>query len=137
MQNLIKRFSIIHRKSGIQLDKRLKALDIPYGQFMYILCVCEQEGLSQEQLATVLQIDKGSVARTLQQLERQGYILRIVSAEDKRQNLIYPTEKSKTAYPQITNTIDRWQEELTSNLSAIEIDILANLLDKVLANLEQ
>lgn len=62
---------------------------------MYIMCICDNEGLSQEKLSAELQIDKGSVARTIKHLEKDGYITRIVSKDDKRQHQIFPTIKAK------------------------------------------
>jgi DNA-binding MarR family transcriptional regulator len=76
---LIRRFSFIPRQSGINLDRQLKKLNLSFGQFLYIMCICENAGLSQENLSSRLKIDKGSVARTVKQLEADGYITRSVS----------------------------------------------------------
>lgn len=135
MQALIKQFSVIHRQTAINLEKVLKSLDIPYGQFMYILCICENEGLSQEKLSSELQIDKGSVARTIKGLEQQGFIVRTPSKTDRRQNQLFSTEKSRRVYPQIIDVLNRQEQKLTADFSHTERETLLNLLDKVMKNL--
>ncbi len=131
MDHLGKVFSIIHRTSAAHMEKALKALGVPYGQFMFILCICDHEGFSQEQLAAELKMDKGFVARTVKNLEQQGFVRRMESPDDRRQKILFPTEKSKRLYPKITGVIQQQEQYLTKNLSDIEKDLLRSLLDKV------
>lgn len=135
MSSLVNSFSIIHRQSAIMLDKQLKSMDISVGQFMAILCICETEGLSQEQVATRLRIDKGAVARTVRQLMEAGYVTRCVSREDRRQYQLFPTEKARAVHAGIVQITDSWEKSLTGGLTDIEADLLRNLLDKVVAQL--
>ena len=136
MKSFVHHFSVIHRQSAINIERRLKKLGLPYGQYMYILCICDNKVLSQEKLSCELQIDKGSVARTVKQLEQSGYITRRVSNEDKRQNLIKPTEKAFMLYGEIISTINEYEKCLTKDLSDIEKNVLTGLLTKLIDNLE-
>lgn len=131
MRSLVNSFSIIHRQSAIMLDRKLRALNLPVGQFMYILCICANEGMSQEQVAAQLRIDKGAIARTTRHLLEEGYIERQVSPADRRQYQIFPTEKSRRIHHEINDISSEWEEKLTSELTDIEADLLKSLLDKV------
>jgi MarR family transcriptional regulator for hemolysin len=133
---LIRRFSFIHRQSGINLDRQLKKLNLSFGQFLYIMCICENAGLSQENLSSRLKIDKGSVARTVKQLEADGYITRSVSPDDRRVQQIFPTGQAMRQYEQIARISRDWEKVLTSGLTEIETNILISLLDKVIANIQ-
>lgn len=135
MDPIAKRFSVIHRKQVINIEKALRELGIPYGQFMFILCICENEGLSQEGLSSELQMDKGFVARTVKNLEEEGFVRRVPCPEDRRQNQLYPTEKSKQAYPQIIRLLEEREDQLVRGLSESEQYLLKTLLDKVMKNL--
>jgi len=53
------------------------------------------ESQRQQDLAISTIKDKGTVARSLKQLEESGIILRTVDAEDRRQKLIHLTEKGR------------------------------------------
>ncbi|MEA4854185.1 MAG: MarR family transcriptional regulator [Christensenella sp.] len=136
MENLIKKFSIIHRLSGIRLDQRLKDLGISRGQLMYIMCICDHEGISQEGLSCELRIDKGAVARAMQKLAGEGYITRVVSSHDRRQYNLFPTAKAKEIYAEVRAIDRQWQEQLTKGMNEKEKTELNCLLNKVMANLD-
>jgi DNA-binding MarR family transcriptional regulator len=117
------------------IDKALKKLDIPYGQFMFILCICENAGLSQEKLSCELQMDKGFVARTVKCLEEKGFVRRSPSPDDRRQNQLFPTEKAERAYPEIIETLREQEQKVIGDLSESEAYLLRVLLGKILKNL--
>lgn len=136
MRSLVNSFSIVHRQSAIMLDRKLRALSLPVGQFMFILTVCANEGMSQEQVATQLRIDKGAIARTTRHLIEEGFIERQVSPEDRRQYQLFPTAKSRQIQAEMKEIADAWEQKLTSELTDIEVDLLKSLLDKVVEALE-
>jgi len=119
------------------LDRRLKEHDITGSQYTHILVICENPGISQEELSDKLKIDKGSVARTIKLFEKERYITRLVSTEDKRQYQIYPTDEARAVYEKIHGIAIASENRLTKNFTDIEREILKNLLDKVIANLEE
>jgi len=132
MYDLTKVFSIIYRQSQIFYSKELKDLNITSGQFMYIICICENPGLSQDLLSSKLHIDKSTVAKTVQQLLlKEDYIIRTVSKEDKRVNNLFPTSKSTLLYPEILKVKQKWHDSLTQSMTDIEKEIFEMLLDKV------
>lgn len=137
MHEFMSRFSIIHRQSSMYLDRQLKAHNITGSQYTHILVICENPGISQEEISDRLKIDKGPVARTVKQFEEAGYVTRLVSSEDKRQYQIYPTEKAKTIYDNIHGLAMASESRLTTGFTDIERDVLKDLLDKIIANLEK
>lgn len=135
MKNLSKDFSILHRLSDVYLDHQLITMKLTSKQFMYILYLCDNEGMSQEELASELRIDKGSVAKTIKQLESKKYVIRKTSSKDRRQYQVYPTELAKSIYPDLVEITRNYEHNLTKNLTTIETDIFRNLLDKIIENL--
>lgn len=101
---------------------------------MYIMLACEKDGLSQENISAELKIDKSAVARTIKQLEDEGYVLRKVSNEDKRQYCIYATEKAKNIYKDMADTVEAGDDYLMEGLTDIEEELLNSLLDKIINN---
>lgn len=137
MHEFMSRFSIIHRQSSMYLDRQLRKHDITGSQYTHILVICENPGISQEEISNKLKIDKGSVARTIKQFELEGYITRLISAGDKRQYQIYPTDKARAVYENIHGIAVASENRLTKDFTEIERNILKNLLDKVVKNLEE
>ncbi len=107
----IKIFSVIYWQSQSFCAKRLKDLGVTCGQFMYILCICDNPGISQEKVAESTCIDKSTVAKAVQQLLQGGFITRQISAEDRRVNELYPTEKAKEIYPKIVEITNPFNGE--------------------------
>lgn len=134
MNYLLSCFSILHRQSEITLTRKLSDFGLSANQFIYIMCLCEHPGISQEQLSGFLRIDKGSVAKSVHQLSDCGYITRTVSATDKRQYVLLPTKKATDLYPQLRDILMEYERDLTGKLTPIEADILRSLLQKLMKN---
>lgn len=136
MRELAKKLSILSRRAGLHLDRRLKDTGLTRGQFVYLMCICDHEGMSQEWLSEELKIDKGAVARAVARFDSEGYITRVVSLDDRRQYALYPTEKTKEAYHAIREAETEWEAYITRNLSAEEQETLEALLEKLLHDVE-
>lgn len=127
----IKIFSVIYWQSQSYCAKRFKDLGVTCGQFMYILCICDNPGVSQEKVAELTCIDKSTVAKAVQQLLKGDFITRRVSSEDRRVNELYPTDKALAVYPKISAIVDAFIESQLESLTDIERDIFMRLLQKV------
>lgn len=135
IRNFLQCFSILYRQTFQDLNIKLKPYRITASQYMYILCICENEGLSQEQICDRLKIDRAPVARAVRMLESGGYITRTVSADDKRQNQLYSTEKGRQIYSDINIIVKEYEAGLLNGLTGIEKDVMKNLLEKVIDGL--
>ncbi len=135
MKYLFSSFSILHRQSDILLTRQLNDLGLSSQQFVLIMCLCEQPGLSQEQLSSIFRVDKGSVAKTVHQLSDLGYVTRELSETDKRQYKLHPTPMATGVYQRLSDIMAEYERCLTRNLTPIETDILRSLLDKLTENI--
>lgn len=124
----------ISRCSASFRRKRITAEDIAPSQHLYISYACRHPGYSQEQFSRHFCIDKSTVARQLQALERDGYIERRPSEEDGRMRLIYPTQKAEMIYPEIHKAFDEFTEALIQNLSEKDIEDLIRLTGILVEN---
>ena len=97
----------------------------------YLQEICGRPGISQEQLAKCICINKSNVARQAAALEEAGYIERKTCGNDKRVMRLYPTEKTLALLPQIDRIMSCWQERLTQDLSQQEQEQLARMLEKI------
>lgn len=134
MKNLSKYISVTHRRSQIFYAEHLGKLGVTSGQFMYIVCICENPGYTQDELSQQLIIDKSTVAKVLFQLEANGFITKITNSNDRRAFNIFPTDKALTIYPKILEIKDQWHHEMTEGLSDIECDVFQKLMEKVMEN---
>ena len=89
-------------------------------QDSYILNICRQPGITQEQLSRLIYVHKSSVARQLGALEEKGFITRTPDPDDKRSLLVYPTQKALDALPFIREVHAKWNALILSGFSPQE-----------------
>lgn len=135
MNYLISSFSILHRQSDVFLSRKLYDLGLNATQFAYLMCLCENPGISQEQLSSMMRIDKGSVSKSVHQLVELDYITYTISETDKRQYKLYPSEKTTALSPQFQAIVMEYENYITRELTEIEADILRSLLGKLVGNI--
>jgi DNA-binding MarR family transcriptional regulator len=87
-----------------------------------------KEGITQDDLAVHLHIDKGTVARALKKLEDNGFIYREINPQNRRRYLLFLTEKGRQIVPQIYDIDKEWEHSVCSNLSDTEYSRLFNAL---------
>src|SRR5699024_1205899 len=99
MESLMRYINRTARLSTLYRNEKLKEYGLTGIHHTYILNICRNPGISQEKLAKMIYVNKSSVTRQLARLELKGYVKRIPSTSDKRELLIYPTEKTNEVYP--------------------------------------
>jgi len=119
MKDLTKYVSVAYRRTQMFYTEQLKKLEVSSGQFMYIVCICEHVGQTQDELAERLIIDKSTIAKVLAQLESNGYIRKTINFTDRRALNIFPTDKAVAIYPKILEIKEEWHRQITENLSDI------------------
>ena len=97
----------------------------------YLTEICANPGISQDRLARIICINKSNVARQIAVLEEDGFVRRVPSEADKRVMELYPTEKTLTLLPQISDILMRWENCITQDLSEEEKEGLSILLRKM------
>ena len=100
-----------------------------HGSYLSVICACP--GITQDQLARRIFINKSNVARQLAILEEEGFVERRACTEDKRAMRVYPTDKALEVLPKINAILVRWEECLTQDLSEKEKILLTQMLCKM------
>ncbi|MCI2000004.1 MAG: MarR family transcriptional regulator [Clostridia bacterium] len=72
----------------------------------------ENEGINQEELSSLLLIDKALTARTVKSLEEKGYVIRKV-AEDRRFKKLFLTDKAKSQKEYFYSLLKKWEDYTT------------------------
>ena len=97
----------------------------------YLTEICAHPGISQDQLAKRICINKSNVARQAAILEEEGFVTRTPSPTDKRIMELHPTQKTLDLLPEISCVLKRWEGCITGDLTADELELLASLLAKM------
>jgi len=86
--------AVLHRLSAAYLAPRMQELGIRRGWIGVLLEVLDRPGQPQDALCKSLKVDPAATARTLFELEKQGYVKRFEDERDRRQKLVSPTQKT-------------------------------------------
>ena len=106
-------------------------LGLGAGHADYIRTICRNAGITQEELTRHIGIDKSNVARTLVILEKNGYVERRQSEEDKRVMLVYPTEKAYEVLPRVREVVRSWNSFLTEDFTPEEMEQFNSMLERI------
>ena len=99
MRGIMKYINRINRSTGIVYNQRLREFGINHCQHPYIIQICRHPGISQEELARAICVNKSNVARQLAVLEADGLLTRTPDPEDRRVMQVFPTEKMEALLP--------------------------------------
>ncbi len=112
-------------------------LDLSKEQMIILKKLHKQDGLNQNELASLTFRDKSSMARLLSKMEKKNYIQRKQSKEDKRINLVFLTEKGRTIFKQTRPVLKKLINTMEENITMEEKKQMIKILKKVQFNFTQ
>jgi DNA-binding MarR family transcriptional regulator len=104
------------------------------GQDLVIFRLAQEDGLSQSQLAAVLGVEIGTVAKMVQRMEKEGLLIRRQDAEDARISRVYLTEKGRRLGEPALQMWKELEACLVQGMSQAEQLFLRRLLVQAAAN---
>ena len=130
-----KYISLIHRQANVFFTKEFSKFGFGSGQYMFLIHLYKNDGISQEELSDLVNIDKGTTAKSIKKLETEGFVMRVKDKNDKRINRVYLTPKALEIKDEFLSSINAWENTLTSNLSYAEKEQALTLLKKITYNI--
>ena len=100
-----------------------------FGSILDVLT--RRDGMTQAEIATTLDMRQQSVSESLEKLEKNGYIRREQSEENRRKALIYVTEEGREMQKELKARRDQMADAYFSCLSDQEKDTLFIILSKL------
>lgn len=132
MKSLMRYINRTSRLSNLYREKKFKEYGLKGMHHYYIMNICRTPGVSQEQLANKILVNKSNVARQVAALEKKGFIYREPSPTDGRELLVYPTEKAYEMLSIISDTLREWNDGVLQDFSPEEREILVKAMEKIL-----
>lgn len=108
--------------AGVPLDRAAVAL---------LRQIADSEPLRPGELAHRLGVEASHVTRTVQQLEKSGYVTRVPDPDDRRAQRIRLTEQGRDAIARVREVGARGMEAALSGWSADELRRLATLFHRM------
>ena len=125
---------------GINAISRCQALfradhapceNIAASHWAFVFTICRSPGMTQEEIAGDLCINKSTVTRTLSYLEEHGFVNRVSDKNDRRALRVYPTDKMLEIFPKLRASAREWNALIAEDVSEEEIEFFMTVLDKM------
>jgi DNA-binding MarR family transcriptional regulator len=134
--HLASRFSrVILRRVNAALSEH--GLPITADQYSFLVQLWEQNGLPQGVLADKTAKDKTTMARLAAGLESRGLIVRLPSADDARERLVFLTDRGKELMDKATVLARGILAEAQQGIGAAQLEQCLDVLRRACANLQK
>ena len=137
LETTTQRFALVSRLIARVFAQRLAPKGIGYGQFPVLLCLWDEDGITQKALSERIRIEAPTMVRTLDRMERDGLVSRVRSITDRRQIHVRLTEKGrrlKNVLARLSSDVDK---TALAGLGRAGQQTLRVLLERLIQNLEQ
>lgn len=128
--HLSKAISLLHRKMNTELNVRLMEIGLSNGQSRMLKHLYNNGEMTQAKLCKELELDKSTVAKALARMERNGFVTKRINPENTRSFLVSLTPKATQIVPKTREVLSGWTEDVTSDFSETEKELLYELLHK-------
>lgn len=137
MEDVLRTIGTIARALDSIANIEFREIDLTRGQYLYLARICEQPGIIQEQLVNQLNIDRATVARSVQKLEKNKVITRQSDATNLKIKHLFPTKKGSSVYEIVKRENEYSTKIAVDGMSNSEILELSKLLNKMEENINQ
>ncbi|MDN7242396.1 MarR family transcriptional regulator [Planococcus sp. N028] len=137
MKEILREIGMIARALDSISNIEFKEFDLTKGQYLYVVRICENPGIIQEQLVDMIKVDRSTATRALQKLEISGFIEKKEDPHNKKIRRLFPTEKGKAVYPFIKKENDHSNLVALEGFSEKETATAFDLLQRIRKNVEK
>ncbi|MDO4564311.1 MAG: MarR family transcriptional regulator [Clostridia bacterium] len=109
---------------------------IHFGQLPILEYIKEHDGCIQSEIAIGRGVTPPTIAASCKRLEQAGLISRCADENDRRINRLYATERGRLLSQKCREAFDETDFRCFSPLTEEEMNMLAELLDKIICGIE-
>ena len=116
-------------------DRRVRALGITRAQWLVLTRLHRHPGVSQSELADLMEVERASAGRMIDRLEANGWVERRAQNGDRRVKRVYLTPEAERVHRRIWRVAEATVDDALTDLSSRESAQLRALLGRVKKNL--
>lgn len=129
--------TILSRNIQQELKEVVEPFGLTTGEEPYFMELVYEEGLTQDELTSRVNVDKSATARVVKTLEEKRYLKREIDKDDRRNKRLYLTEEARAKYEPLVNELQQYNLKLTEGWTEEEYDLVYRCLQMVQANYEK
>lgn len=116
-------------------DRRVRALGLTRSQWWVVTHLYRSEGVTQSELADILELERASLGRLLDRLEAKGWVRREADAKDRRAKRVYLTAQVEEPMRTMRSIAAGVRGDALSGLSPAQQDRFVDTLLRIKGNL--
>ena len=117
------------------LERKLKKYELVKGQADLLLLIKDNDGITQNELATLLKIKDSSMSVRLNKLEKLDYITREIDKDNQKKKRVYITSIGKSVCGQCRRMVREFEELMYHGFTKKEKQQLEKSFEKINHNL--
>ncbi len=117
-------------------SRKLEGSGVTRVQWICLYYINEYQSISQRELANLMLVKDSSVGRLIDRLERNGLVKRTRSDEDRRIITLKLTKEGVLAFKKLLPLGLEFNDQLTKNIPAKELETFEAVLNKMLNNIK-
>ncbi len=110
-------------------------IEVTSDQWAVLVTLYHKGGQSQKYLGYITMMDKTAITRLIDALEQQEILMRQQNPEDRRENLIFLTNKGKGLYRKMVPIAEKTLEEAAIGIPETQMAACKDTLQKIFRNL--
>ena len=130
-------FADISRLARKEFDRRVRDLGLTRAQWLFLFNLARQPGCTQSELAELLQMEKITISRQADRLEKAGWIRRGDHTADARAYRLELTPRAQRIIARLDDRADRLRSDYLQGIPSTRREALAADLALIKANLLQ
>ncbi|KEO56250.1 MarR family winged helix-turn-helix transcriptional regulator [Thioclava pacifica] len=128
---------VLVRSIRAMFDEQARDMGLTYARAKAILAVSRDEGLNQTQLAETLEIETPTLNRTLDGLEKLGFLERRPDPSDRRVRQVFLTDHARANADQIEGFIEDLRARLYDGIAPEDLAQARAVLARMEHNLDR
>ena len=117
-------------------EARLRLIGLGVAHVPALVALAEEGSLTQREIAQRTHVEQPTAAALLQRMSAAGLIDRSPDPDDRRSTRITLSRRAHVVLPDALRLLGQANTAATAGLSAAEVEVLHDLLRRVLANLD-
>ena len=123
--------SMIARGHAIYINHHIAEYGLSATQLHLLYEISKQDDLNQEKISVRCNLNKGAVARSIKKLEDNGFVVRQIDENNRRQNKVSLTKKGNETLKKAVKILNQWEDEVILEKGYIEKELLQQILKEI------
>lgn len=123
--------SVLMRQLNLFFSHELSEVAITASELMCLSQLYTKDGLTQDEMAAKISVDKAATTRTIQGMEKKGLIVRRSNEKDHRSKCVYLTDKAKQLEGHIREIQKKWSDYIMQDMTVSEAELFAKQLNQM------